>query len=488
MYKTFSSDLEKETSTEGKTNTNYEDLMNTKVKELKALQDKVDKKEEQKADAASDLADTTQNYDDTEDQMEADIKFFTEAVDSCEKKNAAWTERTKMREEELKGVEQAIEILSGDDARALFAKSINAGARASFLQIDATPKMLAGQQQAFKALKLLASNSQNVALAMIAAKVRMAKGGHFGAVMTAIDKVVAVLKKEQEDDNKKKTQCNEEYHKVAKTSAKIDWLIEKNEAKIDNLETTIANKQKEKAATIESIAETKQEIVDMKKERKEQQETYDEEKKDDQNAIKLLNQAKEALLAFHKKHKLNAALTEFIQGEADPDKMDKVLRGESAPDAKFSGKGSRSQQTKGINMLLQSIVEGLEDEIRVQTKNEKESIASFNKALKSAEDLQKTLETKKTNLEKEIADRNKDKDDENKKMKANQADLKDEQDYHAKIKPDCDFLVKNWQSRFDKRKVEREGLITAKDFLAGAMGNDGALLQTKRLRVPVSKH
>ena len=45
------------------------------------------------------------------------------------------------------------------------------GKRASFLQIDATPSMLAGQQQAFKALKSLAANSQNVALAMIAAKV-----------------------------------------------------------------------------------------------------------------------------------------------------------------------------------------------------------------------------------------------------------------------------------------------------------------------------
>ena len=34
-----------------------------------------------------------------------------------------------------------------------------------------------------------------------------------------------------------------------------------NEAKIDNLETTIENKEKEKAATIESIADTKQEGV-----------------------------------------------------------------------------------------------------------------------------------------------------------------------------------------------------------------------------------
>merc|ERR1719409_629359 len=126
MEKTFSNDLKKETESEGKANKDYEDLMNTKVKELVALQKKVDKKEQEKAEAASDLADATQNYDDTEDQMEADIRFFNEAVDSCEKKAKEWKTRQEMRAEELKGVEEAIKILSSDEARALFAKAINA--------------------------------------------------------------------------------------------------------------------------------------------------------------------------------------------------------------------------------------------------------------------------------------------------------------------------------------------------------------------------
>lgn len=476
MYSTFSSDLEKETKTEGDANKDYEDLMKTKVEALVALQEKVEKKQNEKAEAAVDLADTTQNYDDTDTQMNDDIEFFDNAVDSCEKKSAAWEERSKMRDSELAGVKEALKILTSDEARELFAKSIDAGARVGFLQIDATPQVPAGQEKAFKAIKALATKSQNVVLARLAAKVKLAQGGHFDEVLGAIDKVIGVLKKEQEADNKKKEQCNDEYQNVAKTSADLEWKIEKNEAKIEKLETTIENKQEEKAATEQSIEDTKQEIKDMKAERKAANEAFKEAKKDDEDAIDLLNQAKDALLKFYKKQKLGDALTELMQREP------KFDRGDAAPDAKFSDKGSRAGQTKGINLLLQNIIEGLEDEVRVQVKFEKEAVEAYKKALKAAEDLQKSLETKKTNLEKEIADRQKDKDDENDKKKANQADLKDEQDYKAKIKPDCDFMLGAWQERFNKRKAEMDGLVAAKEYLSGA-----ALISTKS-KVAVAKH
>jgi len=292
----------------------------------------------------------------------------------------------------------------------------------------------------------------------------MAQGGHFSDVMKAIDEVIGVLKTEQEEDNDKKKQCNDEYQNVAKTSKDLEWKIEKNEAKIQKLETTIKNKEAEKAATIEAIEEVKQELIDMKKERDAAEKAYDAAKKDDEDAVDLLNQAKDALQAFYKKHNLDEALAAFIQGE-EP----KFDRGDAAPDAKFSDKGSRSIQSKGIAELLQNIIEGVEEEMRVQDKVEKDSIAAYEKAKKAAEDLQEKLETKKTNLEEDITQHNKDKDEENKTKEANEGDLKDEQDYKAKIKPDCDFMLENWQDRYNKRKAEMNGLVEAKEFLAGAM-------------------
>jgi hypothetical protein len=461
MYATLSKDLEKETKTEAQAFKDYEKLMDTKVEEVKALQEKVAKKETEKADAAVELAETTQTYADTERAMKADIDFFDEAVESCEKKEEEWGDRKKLRAEELEGIEKAIEILSSDEARELFAKAIQPGYQGaeSFLQIDGMP---AGQRKAFQVLKSLASKSQNVALARVASQVRLASGGHFDDVMKAIDKVIGVLKKEQEDDDKKKEQCKDEYQKIAKTSAELEWKIEKNEAKIEKLKITIEKKEKEKAETIEKIDEVKEQIKEMKKVRKQEKEDFEEAKKDDEDAIDTLTKAKDALTAYYKKHKINKAL-DFMQKEPEFD------RGDLAPDAKFSDKGKRGTQTRGIVLLMSNIIGDLKGEINAAVATEKAAVEEYKKALKTAEDLQKDLEEKKENLEKAIADRKKDKDDEEKDKESNEKDLKSEVDYKAEIKDDCDFIIDNFGDRYKKRQVELAGLLQAKDFLAGAM-------------------
>jgi len=293
----------------------------------------------------------------------------------------------------------------------------------------------------------------------------LASKGHFDDVMKAIDKVIGTLKKEQEDDIKKKEQCKDEYQKVAKTSAKLEWKIEKNEAKIEKLTNTIENKEEELKETVEKIGEVKEEIKEMKKVRKDEKQAFEDAKKDDEDAIKLLKKAKDALLAYYKKHDIHGASDSdaFIQGEP------KFEQGEYTPEAKFSDKGKRATQTKGITSLLANIIEDLKGEIVAAEAAEKEAIEAYKKALKAAEDLQKELETKETNLKKAIADRKKEKTDEEKDKEDNEKDLKSEVDYKAEIKPDCDFIIENFADRQKKREAEMNGLTEAKAFLAGAM-------------------
>merc|ERR1719359_1947115 len=103
--------------TEAKQNTNFEKLIATLQKEAIKMKDVKSRKGDEKAAAESDLADATADYDDTTDQMKADIKFFGETKDACETKHKEWTLRQKLRAEELKGVEAALEFLSSDKAR-----------------------------------------------------------------------------------------------------------------------------------------------------------------------------------------------------------------------------------------------------------------------------------------------------------------------------------------------------------------------------------
>merc|ERR1712176_552748 len=139
---------------------------------------------------------------------------------------------------------------------------------------------------------------------------------------------------------------------------------------------------------------------------------------------------------------------------------------DEAPDAIFSGKGKRKNDSKGIVQLLTSIIEDLNDEIKNGMRDEEAAQLEYEQLLKSAQTLQKTLEAKKINLETAIANLGEEKSDESELKLENQGDLKGEMDYKASIKVDCDWILKAFAERAEKRQAELSGLLGAKEFLA----------------------
>lgn len=76
MYATFANDLEESVMDEARANRQFESLMATLETEAVELRATKQKKEEELVEAETQLADTTQEYDDTEAQKKADIEFF----------------------------------------------------------------------------------------------------------------------------------------------------------------------------------------------------------------------------------------------------------------------------------------------------------------------------------------------------------------------------------------------------------------------------
>merc|ERR1719150_2592107 len=127
MYDTFAQDLETSYRDEAVANRNYEDFMHTKAEELTFLQSEKAVREEEKAEKEEDLADAQEAYDKTEAQMKADIEFFDETKKACEEKHGEWEIRKGLRVEEIDGITQALEILTSDASRELFANAIKEG-------------------------------------------------------------------------------------------------------------------------------------------------------------------------------------------------------------------------------------------------------------------------------------------------------------------------------------------------------------------------
>jgi len=284
-------------------------------------------------------------------------------------------------------------------------------------------------------------------------------------VISDIDKMLKTLEEEGADDLAKKEQCQDEYQQITKTVNKLDWKIKNNVAKITKLKALIELRTKEKEDTIQKIKETKQYIADIIAERKEENEAYLQAKKDDEDAIALLEKAKVAMAKYYEENGISllSQEPEFTRSADD------------APDATLSSKDNNKNAAKTILSLFAYIIEDLTDELSNAKKAEAQSQTDFEEEKATADELVDDLTNKKITLTGIIAKRNEDKKEENTDMKENNIDRDDELKYQAKIKPDCDWILKAFDGRADARAAEAAGLTTAKEFLAGKT----ALIQSK---------
>jgi len=471
MYLTFSANLESDTLEEANRNADYEKLYASLEQENNKSKDTRDRKATEKAEAESMLADTTKAYDDTEKQMKADEKFFDQTKAGCESKHEEWTLREKLRNEELDGIDKALDILTGDKARELFAKSIKPGVE-TFLQIASTPSLLQDSAQApsakaYNALKSKITKTHSVRLAALAVRIRTSKAGHFDKVIADIDKMLQTLADEGAADLAKKNQCQDENQKITRTVNKLDWKIKNNEAKIAKLDGLIELRNQQKDEANAKLKDTIQYIKDITKERKEENQAYLAAKKDDQDAIKLLEAARKEFTKFYKERGIDVGLLEEPEFKRSAD---------DAPDATLSDKANNQGKSKGIVSLFNYIIEDLYDELANEKKAEAKSQQEFQEELDTANDLVADLKEKITTLKGMISKRTEDKKEENTDMKENNRDRDDELKYQAKIKPDCDWILRSFDQRAEARAAEADGLTTAKEFLAGKT----ALLQKNK--------
>merc|ERR1740117_2666047 len=173
------------------------------------------------------------------------------------------------------------------------------------------------------------------------------------------------------------------------------------------------------------------------------------------------------MTAFYKNNKIAQG---DIQGAAQALVQEPVFEvsEDQAPDASFTSAGKSSGESKGIVSIMTMIKEDLEDEVSNGVKNEEETQAKFEEQLGSANSLLEDLRARKTNFEQAISDTNTEINENNVLKEDTQGLLKEEKDYLASIKPDCDWILNSFSERRSKRATEMEGLFEAKSMLSGA--------------------
>merc|ERR1719174_363857 len=159
------------------------------MEEYATLTATLETKTKEKADAEKQLADDKVLLHDTKVQLEADEKFFEETKASCKAKAAEWAERTRLRTEELNGMQKGVAILEGGSetfqgaynpteavlpASPAAAEPAAAPAAASFLQVINAhqTEMEQSRKKAYSTLQKLVKKGGGLRLALLAAEVR----------------------------------------------------------------------------------------------------------------------------------------------------------------------------------------------------------------------------------------------------------------------------------------------------------------------------
>lgn len=457
MYDAFTADLEKDNVEEAESQKSFEEIMATKKQELDTLEATLQKQETDEAAKTKKLSESEVLLDDTVAQLEADEKFFADTKEACQTKATEWSIRTRLRTEELNGMQTAIQILSSKDAKKTFKASTT-----TFVQMREIRKhedQSTERSKAYGKLRELAAQLKSRRLAKIAVEVKT--GGHFDKVITMIDKMMEVLRAEEQDDIAHRDRCENDQNANANELDDLNHEIKKTKASLKRMGNTKKEIEDEINTLEKDIAATKKDMAELLKFRNKEEKEFIQALKDDSDAAALLKKAIVALSEFYKRNKM--AVPEFVQKAPEYAKDE-----DKAPETSWSGSdyGGRKSESGGIIAILEMLVEDTEKEM---AEGRADDADAQEKYLKQNGALQETLDSQdqtKTNLETELADLEEKIATYEKHENEKKADKDAEDDATKAIGTDCDWVKTHFKTRREKRKTEMQGLVDAKSFLA----------------------
>jgi len=468
MYDTFVADMEKGNSEEADAQKSYEALMRTKLRELATLEKTHEQHTTDKAEKSKKLADDMELEDNTRKQLKADEKFFEETKKNGQVKAQEWSERSRLRTEELQGVMKAIQILSSQDATDVFGRSTT-----TFIQLTSAQHRAAVDKKgdAYGRLSSLARRFHSIALAELAVSFR--SGGHFDKVMQSIDAMIAALRREEQADIEHRDRCQGAQGKNKNDMEDISHDIGKAELKVGHYETAKGRLEGMIEAIGGEITNTKADMKSALDIRNGERAEFIQALKDDQDALTLLQQAMATLTRFYEKNRISMSMlatSSKARSKSSGEPPEYTVDPDVAPETEWEGGdyGGRSSETHGIVQILESLIEDLQNEVKISREDEAKAQQLYLDQRASMKESLDAQITTKIATEKDLDSTEKKllQLQEHKEARAN--DLTAEENLEKAIYSDCSWVDKNFVPRREKRKNEIAGLQEAKGYLAGA--------------------
>jgi hypothetical protein len=461
MHDEFSKDLGTAQQTDFTAEVSFQKLRAAKLAEIATATAQKNLKEEQLADSLYKAAKAKENKEKTFNAMTEDQKFLTEVLRLCKIATEEYNGRVKVRSEEIRALGEALTILTADEARDNFGKTM------SFIQVDSNREVSAAKraaaedraaERAMQRLAKVAQKHRNWAIASLAMRVRL---DAFTKVKAAMDKMLAELKKQQADEYAKWELCQKDIDTTEDSIKVGENTKEDLQNKHTELTNTIATLKTNIEMLKKEIAEMEVSLKQAGEQRHNENELYQTSVMDQRATVNILGKALTRLETFYS---TNTSLIEVgAHGHSN--------RGSSKyypPPPDMPADYTRSSKAGGVLQLLHTIIkdaEIVEQDLTMSEQKAQEDYASFVKITTE------TIESDRAAVQEkmgQVASNSAALSETEEAQLANDANIAELNDVLKAYHMDCDYILKYFDVRQKARAEEMDAIVDAKAILSGA--------------------
>jgi len=459
IHQTFKTNLKDAQDKEKDSVASYDKLSKAKQGQLDTAQSALTKQESEngargmsKQNAKDEVASLTK-------QVADDGKFIKDTTQALEDKKGEWKKRSTLRSAELAAISKAISILYNDDSRDLMKKSF-ASQGFLFLQTEQSSQATTANNAA-AALRDAARRSGDDRLAVLASSLANADPSsvknRFDPVIKAVDKMIAILKADEQKDLDTKQTCEEDRMTDTQKAITAGRAIDDMSDTITRLTSEIAELQKEMdklQAEHDKVSDELKKAADI---RKGENTNWKKTDADDEAAAQTVKTAQGVIEKFYKDNGLS--LAQQAKGPGDAPKP---------PPSTWEGDyGGKTGESIGIVALLSMVHEDIIKDQASAKADEDKAQTEFDKFKKDSEDQLKELMSDKNARSKTKGEKGTEKSDTEKSRTTKKGALSATLEKISKANPNCEYYLVNYPLRRKNRQIEIDGLEKAKAILKG---------------------
>jgi hypothetical protein len=469
------------TETEEKAIATFEELVKAKTKEINACTESIETKTRRIGELGVAIVEMQNDLELTQESLAEDQQFLAELEQGCATKTSEWEERSKTRSEELLALAEVIKLLNDDDALDLFKKTLPSPESASFVQVANGDKLRRSALAALAKARGDHTRGSHAQLDLLALALT-GKKVDFSKVISMIDEMVEVLKKEQVDDDSKKEYCEKQFDNTDDKKKELEHTVEDTQTAIEAAETGIATLKEEMAGLEASIQSLDKAVAQASETRMLENKEYKELMASDAAAKELLGVAKNRLNKFYNpklykppaKVELSAQdriATNMGMGAAAALVQVSSISHRDAPappPETWGAYSKKGEESTGVIAMVDLLIKDLDKEMTEAETQEKNNQAEYETLMKDSSE-ERAMSTKmlaakaesKANLEADLQSKKGE-------LKSATKELMATEKYIMSLHSECDWLIQYFDVRKEARADEIDSLKNAKAVLSGA--------------------